>query len=211
LSISDRVRTGAFVAALALFALLLTGGLHESLRTSGGLPGLGGDYLAYVDGLLERGETDAALDQLRLAVEIDIEDAGYVALLMAQLAQRLENRDAAVYALRRLTQVRREDADVSNALASALLASGDADASALEEAGEHSRLALRLRPGSALASFNLGSVAYARGQRDEASTWWAQAERLDPKEAETFRREARSRHPGLEAFPGPETPREPTP
>ena len=206
----SRVLRAAFALGVVGTVTLLTVGLYESMRTEGRLPGISTTYIQYIDTLFDAGDHEQALQQLRLALALDIVNEPLVLNNLANALQsRGESSQAIAYyrkairikpdygmAYYNLAKAIGEQGESSEAIelyrAAVQLAPDHVDAhnnlantlaaqGAVEEAIQHYEQALRLRPDNAAAHNNLAWVLKGAGRRDEALTHFQEAVRLQPE------------------------------
>ena len=163
--------------SVASYALLAGAGMVHSIRTVGHPPHFAAHYSAYIDGLLAEGDTGGALAQLRLAAEIDSIDPQAVAAL-TRLARQTGDLDSEIFALRLVQRRNPLDVGAHNAVAEALLRQRPVGAGGAEQVVQHSEIALRLDPRSALAHEHLGAAWEVLGRDDLAAEHRREARRL---------------------------------
>jgi len=128
--------------------------------------------------LLGAGYTQAAIDSLRRALELNPSPAGYHFNLGAALT-RAGDHPAAVASYRAAVERAPEVATMHEALGSALRAAGDSLAAEVEY-----REAVRLQPTLVTAHNNLGNALQDQKRLDEAAQAFREAVRLQPDLAE---------------------------
>jgi tetratricopeptide (TPR) repeat protein len=197
MSLGRRLDVLLLVLGAGAFTLAVVGGLYQALRTEGGLPPIHGSYSDYINDFVKRKDFDGALQQMRMAVEVDVEQGHLVLPYMVQLAHAVGENESEIFALRRLARIRPDDVDTHGGLASALLDRDLVDGDTIAEAQKHAEMALALRPDSATAFLDLGSVAFYRGEHREAFSYWEQALELSPARIQEFQRTMLRRHPDV--------------
>jgi tetratricopeptide (TPR) repeat protein len=186
---SARLQAIAFALALAGLAALVAGGLYRSVAVDGRAPPLRNGYGNWVNERASQRDWRAVLHALRLSAALDIGEARVesdVIPILIQMARRMGDREGELEGLRSLAERRRSDPSAHNRLASAILRGGDVGSPGRREAASHSRAALALDPGNAMAHLNLGRVALLDGRRAEAFDHWDEAARRDAALAERF-------------------------
>jgi lipopolysaccharide biosynthesis regulator YciM len=180
------VYRAAVIAGAATLVALFGAGLWYSLR-GGRLPPLQLDYAHYLGAELKDGDRDAALAQMQLAADIDLENRGRVVPALAEVARRLRRPDVERAALLRLVDLSHANAATHARLAELALeraGGAGADGEALAEAEGHAGRALAAEPDSVAALVVSGRIALAQGDRTRAFETWNRAGAVDPATAQ---------------------------
>lgn len=171
------------LSAVLLAALFGLGALH-ALFSTGWLPGK--QARSYDDEIrrsLGRGDTAAALEQMRVAVLLRVDDPlGQEPLLrrMAETAHDAGDLDAEIFALRRLVNIRVVDRDARLLLATALLTRSSTSMAELKEAADNAEIAVKLDPGAVTGWLVLAQINEELGHESEARALRDRAARLAP-------------------------------
>ncbi len=161
----------------ACYALLAGTGMLYSIRTFGHPPNPATNYSTSIDRLLDEGDADGAIAQLRLAVKIDVLNLQAAAALV-QLARQRGDLDSEILALRRIHRSNPLDVDAHNAVAEALLRRRPIRSEDAEQVVQHSEIVLRLDPHSTAAHQHLRAALEALGQSTLAAEHRREARRL---------------------------------
>jgi len=128
--------------------------------------------------LLQRGEVDAAIDQIQTAVRLQPDDEAARKNLGSALLQKGQ-LDEAMVCFQKALEVKPRDSGAENDLGFALFREGRTD-----EAIVHYRKALEMQPDDAGARHNLGSALLRSGQLDEAIAEFQEVLAVQPDSAE---------------------------
>ena len=178
--ISHRIYRASFVLSAVLFVLLIMGGIIQSLQADLHLPDLNIEYQGHINVLLEQGDYERAIDQLRLAVKLDfitewvpLNKLGNTLLALGDVSQAIAHYRQAIH-------VNPRYAEAHHNLG---IAFGAADN--LDMAIKHLRLAVVIDSNYVEAYNSLGLTLQAQGHADEAIRQFRQAVAILPRNAES--------------------------
>lgn len=194
----------SFVLGLAVFGALWIGGAAYSLQRTRALPPIDLSYSTYIAGLADEGDARGVIDQMRLAIDLDVERGHEVVEQLLLYAQRVGDRDGALAALRWRAREHAGHVRPHLRLASVLLDAPEPSEEVLAEAERHGRAALALDPDSPRAQLEIGSVFAYRGQPEQAREHWERALSLAPEARDVFSGVVRRRH-DVRDWPGGES------
>lgn len=166
--------------SLLLYASMAVAGVTYSLRSDGHLPAVTLHFNnRYVDQLIADGHADRAIQQLRLAADIELVN-DQAALALVDLARRHGDLDSEIEGLRKVHQRDPRNVEGHNALSEALLRRNPIRHQDALEVIQHCEVVLQLDPSSAEAH-RLMAVAFdAMGESDRAAEHQRAALRLAP-------------------------------
>jgi Flp pilus assembly protein TadD len=134
------------------------------------------DNLGFI--LLQRGDVDAALDQIQTAVQLQPDDAAAQKNLGSALLEKGRNDEAMVH-FQKALELKPDDSGAENNLGYAFFRKGRTD-----DAIAHYRKALEKQPDDTGARHNLGSALMRQGQVDEAIKQFQHVLTIQPGSAE---------------------------
>jgi Flp pilus assembly protein TadD len=166
---------GVFLVGVAGVWILLALGVYQSLRAARSLPGITTAYMSTLQDLLDSGNSEHALGQLRLALALDIVNEPVVLNNLANALQSQGKSSEAITFYQRAIRVKPDYAMAHYNLAKALGEQGDRAA-----AIQLYRKAVRLAPDHVDAHNNLANALAAEGNFDEAIHYYTTALELQP-------------------------------
>jgi len=175
--------TAAVVSGLVLVAAM-GAGLYQSLTVDGGLPSIDLAYVPAIRASLDAGHPEDAIEQLRLAVEIDAANPG-VSRLLEQVALEQGDLESRVFALRAYLRAQPFDAAARVRLSRAFLEQAQQSPARraqrlLARAVWQAEQAIAEEPDSADAHLALGQALEAAGETERAREALENARRLAP-------------------------------
>jgi len=163
-----------FALGNLLLALLLGGGIANSLISNGQLPAVGFGYADSLQRLIDTKKQSDVIPDLRTAASINFDD-GFVQLQLLSVASEAHDTDSIILGLRGLLDHAPADSELHSELAIVLL-----DTGRLHDAAIHSGLAIKLNADSAHLQITHGAVLLALGRNQEAADAYRKALELSP-------------------------------
>jgi len=199
----------AFLLGVGATVALLVAGVLNSIRTEGRLPGVAPAYSTYMDVLLDAEDQDQVLDQLQLALALDIVSEPQIMNNLANVLQTRGRSSEAIAYYREAIRIKPSYVMPYYNLGKALAEQGDREQAielyrvaverqpghvdarynlanslallgAIEESIQHYEQVLQLQPDHAPARINLGWMLVGEGRFDEALVRFQEAVRLEP-------------------------------
>ncbi len=177
----SRGRRFVLLAGVVVLGALCVAGLAHSLMAQRRLPGIWESYSDAINRQLQRGDGEGALRQMRLVVDLSVDDPAKVERVlepMASLARELGRRDDELCALRQMVLRRPKEVGLRERLAEVLLDQQSPPRSDLREAATHAEMAVMLDPRSVRGWSSLSRVAGAMGQQAESREFSERAQRI---------------------------------
>ena len=169
---------------VAVFAATLVLGLLHAVRSTGRPPGVATrDYGGEIQRALEQGDTARALEQMRLATILRVDDPrGQEPLMrqMAETAHRAGDADSEIFALRWILVHRSDDRNARLLLSTALLARPGRTMADLKESADNAEIAVQIDPHAVTAWLNLAQINAEIGHEPQAQALRQRAAREQP-------------------------------
>ena len=167
-----------FRLATAVLVVGMIGGLLHSLQRDQALPYLRLAYYPAIEKLVEAGEYREALDQLRIAIDLDFLSRVRIHEEIAAIALKDNAVDDHIRACEDLMDLQVADPMIRVNLTGSLLRRGQpAD---IRKAETLSRRLLEDFPGQPEVNCNLGAALLAQGKVDEAEFYFRRALEVNP-------------------------------
>jgi hypothetical protein len=171
------------VATAVAFLTLAATGIVSSLLQDGGVPDFRKGVKDHVNAMLERGDLDGALDQMRLLITLGgAEESTVRSTLpsMARLARDLGRREDELLALRMLARRSADELWVHERLTALLLEPPSPSEAEIREAIGYAEHLAKNRPEAASSWWALARVTQLIGQPGPSAEYLRRAQEIDP-------------------------------